>query len=215
MAARIGPAFQGRLALETQFEGTENVGGTAPSSPVDTGPGSGSPNPGGGGGGAPTGCQCDWEKQTCVNNQCVDLDKSGPVETTPWKKLTEKGKSLQTRVIIYMVLAAVFFTIGYYIQQTYVGSAWATIFMALGYIMALLSIVRAYQMIQVGQQINGMGGKPHGDQFINMGYAYIVGAIAMMAMAYFQPGWASAIETFAIVMVAIMLICTIVGSMLK
>ncbi|MBI5625060.1 MAG: hypothetical protein HY924_14885 [Elusimicrobia bacterium] len=200
-------------AAESQFEGSENTGGVAPSGPADSGQTVPS-SPGGGGGGA-TGCQCNWEKQTCVNNACVDINTGPPVETTPWRELTEKGKDMRTQVIICMILAAVFFTIGYYLSKTYVGSAWATIFMALGYIMALLAMVRAYQMIQIGKQINSMGGKPHGDQFINMGYAYIAGAVLMMAMAYFQPGWASAVETFAIVLVAIMIIVQLVGSMLK
>ncbi|MBI4808575.1 MAG: hypothetical protein HY799_06495 [Nitrosomonadales bacterium] len=201
-------------AAEAQFEGTENVGGTAPESPPDVPQPTPNPSPGGPGG--PSGCQCNWETETCVNNQCVALDKPGPVETTPWARLTQKGQQLRTQVIIYMMIAAVLFTIAHYVKNIKpYGEILYWILFALGCVMALMSMAKAYEMIQVGKQINSMGGQPHGDQFIKMGYLYIAGNVAMIATAYFTPASKTAWQTVALINIAIMVICQLVGNMLK
>jgi len=174
-------------AAQTQFEGSQLINSTPPTSPTDT-----STSGGGGPGGGPsvnppvnppydpTIERCNYEAGEYWNGSTCVSSNLGGTNVTPWQGLVDSAHSMMNTAIAMLVLSTVMWAIADAWFATACSSFLGLLFVALAMIFALMAMIMGIMMIVMANQIASMGGSPQ-DKILNITGAVII-ATSLLAM---------------------------------
>jgi hypothetical protein len=161
-------------AATSQFESSDLVGGTAPTSPTDAAPSGGGASTGGGSTVSPTpytptidNTGCDYESGAYYKDGACVTTNPNLTNATPWQSMVDSCSSL-------IMIAASLLIIGS-ILNAWAHSIWSHWLHYVAIALSICAMMMALMVVMDGFQINKMGGSPQGTMFIISAGLLLVG----------------------------------------